>query len=360
MMNIINTKEVLEFINVQRTRENYSETTIYFKSKIEQLLVDNHVDFHIIEARVKEISSLRRKLDKKESNENISVRDISKLVSSNETEITDLSGVRIIVFFFDDVRSIVNLICSNYSIDEQNSNFFLSNIEYDKFGYQSIHVIVKYETIKIEVQVRTVLQHAWAAISHKTEYKSETVAPYQLKRKLSRLAGLIEIADVEFNDLKVGYSLNGVDERSQLLLQPLDYISLNVYFSVPNRFLRYITYCEFQGRGSGTGGISVQHEVQDCKGFYKQIIELCKVLGFVEVSDLDRFLRTNLLKFKQSIRLFMEYRGIVSTFFTAGQRLIVLLHLELNYDDIDKLKNDPDYEEYFDIVLRVKRKMLND
>jgi putative GTP pyrophosphokinase len=49
-----------------------------------------------------------------------------------------------------------------------------------------------------EIQVRTVLQHAWAEIEHDIQYKSTSVIPVQIRRRFIALAGMLEIADREF------------------------------------------------------------------------------------------------------------------------------------------------------------------
>jgi hypothetical protein len=55
---------------------------------------------------------------------------------------------------------------------------------------------------KAEIQVRTVLQHAWAAIDHKLRYKREREVPRELRRGLFRLSALLEVADKEFSRLR--------------------------------------------------------------------------------------------------------------------------------------------------------------
>jgi hypothetical protein len=51
------------------------------------------------------------------------------------------------------------------------------------------------------VQVRTVLQHAWASISHALQYKQEDDIPRALRRRLARISALLEVADEEFAEL---------------------------------------------------------------------------------------------------------------------------------------------------------------
>jgi putative GTP pyrophosphokinase len=50
----------------------------------------------------------------------------------------------------------------------------------------------------VEVQVRTILQHAWAEIEHDIQYKSLRTIPTEIRRRFVALAGMLEIADREF------------------------------------------------------------------------------------------------------------------------------------------------------------------
>ena len=47
----------------------------------------------------------------------------------------------------------------------------------------------------MEIQIRTVMQHAWAEIEHDLGYKSKEDIPDKYRRQFSILAGLIELAD---------------------------------------------------------------------------------------------------------------------------------------------------------------------
>ena len=84
-------------------------------------------------------------------------------------------------------------------------------IQSDRFGYQSIHYLVRLAAARarlpeyrrfaahtVEVQVRTILQHAWAEIEHDIQYKSSTTIPTEIRRRFIALAGMLEIGDREF------------------------------------------------------------------------------------------------------------------------------------------------------------------
>jgi putative GTP pyrophosphokinase len=81
----------------------------------------------------------------------------------------------------------------------------------ERFGYLSVHYLVpllrqrtdlpeyrRFDGLVAEIQVRTILQHAWAEIEHDIQYKSLTTIPSGVRRRFMSLAGLLEIADREF------------------------------------------------------------------------------------------------------------------------------------------------------------------
>jgi len=84
-----------------------------------------------------------------------------------------------------------------------------------RLGYQSVHYLVrlgsnrsklseykKFIALTAEIQVRTVLQHAWAEIEHDIRYKSVSTTPQAISRRFIALAGLLEIADREFEAIQ--------------------------------------------------------------------------------------------------------------------------------------------------------------
>ncbi len=130
------------------------------------------------------------------------------------TNITDLAGIRLITYFLETLSLLENIIESEFEVIEK-SDRKKQLIKDDKFGYQSIHYLVKLsepraslpeylnfkETI-FEIQIRTILQHAWAEIEHDIKYKTSADIPDEIRRRFLNLAGLIEIGDREFQFLQ--------------------------------------------------------------------------------------------------------------------------------------------------------------
>jgi putative GTP pyrophosphokinase len=153
--------------------------------------------------RVKSQASLRRKLIKgKEKYDALS-------------DVTDVVGCRLIVYLKEDVRKVAELVERSFSIDAANSVDKAALLDPDRFGYISLHYVARigedrsnlpeyrhFASIPFELQIRTVLQHAWAEIEHDLGYKSTFEIPREVRRQFSRLAGLLEIADDEFMSIK--------------------------------------------------------------------------------------------------------------------------------------------------------------
>lgn len=171
---------------------------------LEQLAEDNHISIALVEHRVKQQDSLEKK--------NARPDKLDKY--KHLEDVTDLCGLRVVLFTNEDCEAMTAAIRKNFKIDEPNSNVKGSNYEEDRFGYLSTHLVASLpETrtdlfefrnlakLKMEIQVRTVLQHAWAVLDWKLRYKSEREVPKELRRKLFRISALLEAADDAFSDL---------------------------------------------------------------------------------------------------------------------------------------------------------------
>lgn len=226
------TKQIGEFESI---RPRYVSLSRAFKALLRQLLEAEKIDYVTVEARAKEIESFEEKINRED-------KDYSNPVE----EITDLAGIRIITYQTRDIEAVGKVITKNFEVDKNNSIDKRQCIEIDKFGYISVHYVVslksdrtklpeyaEFEGLKAEIQVRTVLQHAWAAIDHKLRYKSKNEVPATLRRRLYRISALLETADDQFDTLtkqikKVqdGYS-NSVSKGS--LNIPLNLDSISAY-----------------------------------------------------------------------------------------------------------------------------------
>jgi putative GTP pyrophosphokinase len=112
------------------------------------------------------------------------------------------------------VHEVDEVLKTEFEIVEK-SNKGMQLIASDRFGYQSIHYLVRIKSDRgglaeyerfaghlAEIQVRTILQHAWAEIEHDIQYKSSISIPTEIRRRFVALAGMLEIADREFQAIE--------------------------------------------------------------------------------------------------------------------------------------------------------------
>ena len=135
------------------------------------------------------------------------------------SDITDILGARIVTFYTDDVDRIASIAEQLFEIDWNNSVDKRRLHQLDSFGYNSLHYICRIpgHDLRFELQLRTTLQHAWAAINHDTGYKSGIEIPREYMRRMNRLAGLLEMADDEFS--RIRSEITDYRRRVQSLVQ---------------------------------------------------------------------------------------------------------------------------------------------
>lgn len=161
------------------------------------------IELNAIEHRVKTEKSLEGKLAKKGDKYH------------TLTDVTDLVGLRIVTFYTDDVDKVAAIVKKLFKVDWQNSVDKRKLHQLTSFGYNSLHYVCKLRPespeshlshIPFEIQMRTALQHTWSAIEHDIGYKGAVKLPPEYRRQFSRLAGMLELADIEFSRLRTTMS----------------------------------------------------------------------------------------------------------------------------------------------------------
>ena len=161
-------------------------------AKVRALLAEAGIVVASIESRIKEEKSLAGKLALKGA----------KYESLGD--ITDIFGMRVITFYTDDVDKVASAVDRLFDIDWDNSVDKRKLHEVDSFGYMSLHYVCKSPgyPYRFEVQMRTILQHAWANMNHDTGYKSGVEVPMEYRRNMNRLAGMLELVDEQFSRIR--------------------------------------------------------------------------------------------------------------------------------------------------------------
>jgi ppGpp synthetase/RelA/SpoT-type nucleotidyltranferase len=155
----------------------------------------------IVQARAKTFSSFAEKMARKAGR-----------YSALGIGPTDLCGARVITETQGEVERVSEAIRQAFLIDEENSVDVRTRLKSSEFGYLSVHYVVQLRGAEVfgvavppeigdrkaEIQVRTLLQHAWASISHDRIYKASFRVPEHMSRDLARVAAFLEEADAQF------------------------------------------------------------------------------------------------------------------------------------------------------------------
>ena len=139
--------------------------------------------------------------------------------------------------------AINELVRSLFEVDDRNSLDRAAILGLDRLGYRSTHFVCtlgqqraalpEYDALgnlKFEIQVRTVLQHAWAELAHDRSFKFAVSLPTKIERKLNLYSGMLEIVDNAFDEIsrEIDDYKSSLESKSllQLLDTELDSISL--------------------------------------------------------------------------------------------------------------------------------------
>ncbi|MGZ8803488.1 MAG: bifunctional ribonuclease/(p)ppGpp synthase [Mycobacterium sp.] len=162
------------------------------------LLDEAGINYLSIAARTKSIDSFAAKADRRAA-------DGRLLYTEPLVEITDQIGLRVITYLREDVGAVANLLAEEMRLlDDRDMG--QETAREGRWGYASRHLLIGVEGVQqpASIQVRTVLQHAWAEFEHEIRYKGSIPAAHapDLDRRFTLAAGLLELADREFSAIR--------------------------------------------------------------------------------------------------------------------------------------------------------------
>lgn len=179
------------------------------------------VDVTKIEGRIKDVDECVRKF----------ARKYRTALEENNTPyeiwpcITDLIGLRVVCLYEDELQRIAQSVQSHFEVIEITDKVRSVEATEDAFGYKGLHMDLRLNAAQrdlpqhalvapftFELQIRTIIQDSWSVLDHRIKYKKSIPGP--LKRRISVLAALFELADREFRQIR--------DETEAALLQAPD------------------------------------------------------------------------------------------------------------------------------------------
>ena len=209
---------------------NDSKKDLYgrFAETIKKILEISIVDrggYHLqqIQSRAKDVSSLQEKL------ENRSIHEPNLDLNNIEEEIKDLAGCRIIFYYNNDVTKFINSSIIRDNFDWKKSKTFCHNNKCSDSAngqYTADHYVVKLKQARIslpeykefkglwcEIQIHTILNHAWSETNHNILYKKPKISGFgekllnSINKKLTDIMEKYLIpAGYEFQKVQLDYS----------------------------------------------------------------------------------------------------------------------------------------------------------
>ncbi len=211
---------------VQRAVQTYAarqpelqQATDGFVALVTTLLDDAGINYLSVTGRTKSIASFAAKADR--------TVDGKPVYTEPLEQITDQIGVRVITYLQRDVTAVAGLLSDQLRVlDDRDMG--QETASEGRWGYASRHLLVALDAARppadapaalgdhsAQVQIRTVLQHAWAEFEHDIRYKGsipEEHAP-DLDRRFTLAAGLLELADREFTTIRDRLQESMTDQR---------------------------------------------------------------------------------------------------------------------------------------------------
>ncbi len=157
--------------------------------------------------------------------------------------LTDLIGIRVICAFLEDLQEVEKQLVQNFKIVEIERKG--ADKSFSEFGYESLHILIEIpekltefsgngdklcmpQGLVCEIQIRTILQDAWAEVEHELVYKSE-FSPFDLplRRKLASINATLSLADIIFQEIRdYQNKLNSeLDLRRETFYEQADFLA---------------------------------------------------------------------------------------------------------------------------------------
>ncbi len=175
---------------------------------VTDLLDEAGINYLTVSGRTKSVASFAEKA--------VRVAEGARLYTDPLREIGDQLGIRVITYVRADVAAVADVLADQVVVTDDR-DLGRETASEGRFGYASRHLQFTLDSARegqaayahlrgrnVQVQIRTVLQHAWAEFEHDIRYKGTVPAEHahDFDRRFTLAAGLLELADQEFATIR--------------------------------------------------------------------------------------------------------------------------------------------------------------
>lgn len=196
---------------VEEKIEEINETLLLYRSAIKEVktkldILDDELKIRrkrnpieYMKSRVKTPGSIMEKLRR---------RGFEMSIESAKKNLNDIAGIRVICSFVGDIYDIAEMLTRQDDIKLIEEKDYIKNPKPN--GYRSLHLVVEIpiffsdheESVRVEVQIRTIAMDFWASLEHKLYYKKSGGSPAHITQDLKECADLIASTDMRMQDIQ--------------------------------------------------------------------------------------------------------------------------------------------------------------
>ena len=197
-------------LEIQRLYESYAPVFNEVLANIEAKLKASIkiASIPTFKTRIKSFTSYYKKILRQKPKEAAESKSLVTL--------TDMIGIRVICAFLEDLDIVEQQLVTYFNVKEIERKG--AQQSFREFGYESVHVLIAIpedckpkkeldpplpDEVVCEIQIRTILQDAWAEVEHELIYKSE-FNPFDkpLRRKLASINSSLTLAYTIFQEIR--------------------------------------------------------------------------------------------------------------------------------------------------------------
>lgn len=153
-----------------------------------------------IKSRVKSPESILDKLQRK---------NVELSIESARKTLNDIAGIRVICSFVSDIYEIAEMLKKQEDVTLIEEKDYIQNPKPN--GYRSLHMVIEIpvffsdhiESVRVEVQIRTIAMDFWASLEHKLYYKSNGKDSVNIKKDLKECANVIAATDMKMQEIQM-------------------------------------------------------------------------------------------------------------------------------------------------------------
>lgn len=191
-----NKQDITLYFGEAKLQQQYNEAIVKLTKRLQSIDAllreeSGRMIISYITGRIKTPDSIIEKLQRKEKKTNL---------ESALENLNDIVGVRAVCLFKDDIYHIKDYINKQPDILILKEKDFIKKPK--SSGYRSLHLILKIDDIKVELQLRTPAMDFWSVLEYQLQYKKKNIKVKAEEAELKSCAAAIEEIEERMTNLR--------------------------------------------------------------------------------------------------------------------------------------------------------------